>query len=61
MKTTESNSLYDGLEQMSALELAQGINAEDAKVAAAVASKLSEISSFVEALVERMKDVGRVF
>ena len=61
MKTTESNSLYDGLEQMSALELAQGINAEDAKVAAAVASKLSEISSFVEALVDRMKDGGRLF
>ena len=61
MKTTESNSLYDGLEQMSALELAQGINAEDAKVAAAVASKLSEISSFVEALVDRMIDGGRLF
>ena len=61
MKTTESNSLYDGLEQMSALELAQGINAEDAKVAAAVASKLSEISSFVEALVDRMKNGGRLF
>src|SRR5210317_366207 len=61
MKTTESNSLYDGLEQMSALELVQGINAEDAKVAAAVASKLSEISSFVEALVDRMKDGGRLF
>ena len=61
MKTTESNSLYDGLEQMSALELVLGINAEDAKVAAAVASKLSEISSFVEALVDRMKDGGRLF
>ena len=61
MKTTESNSLYDGLEHMSALELAQGINAEDAKVAAAVATKISEISSFVEALVDRMKNGGRLF
>ena len=61
MKTTESNSLYDGLEHMSALELAQGINAEDAKVAAAVATKISEISSFVEALVDRMKNGCRLF
>lgn len=61
MKTTESNSLYDGLEQMSALELVRGMNTEDAKVAAAVASKLSEISLFAEDLVDRMKDGGRLF
>lgn len=61
MKTTESNSLYDGLEHMSALELVQGIHSEDTKVAAAVANKISEISSFVEALVDRMKMGGRLF
>ena len=61
MKTTESTSLYDGLEHKSALELALGINTEDAKVSSSVAHVVPEISAFVEALVARMKNGGRLF
>ena len=61
MKTTESTSLYDGLEHMSALEILRGINAEDTKVAKAVSIVIPKINIFVEALVARMKMGGRLF
>lgn len=61
MKTTESTSLYDGLEHMSALEILRGINAEDTKVARAVSTVIPKINIFVEALVARMKMGGRLF
>ena len=61
MKTTESTSLYDGLEHMSALEILRGINAEDTKVAKAVSVVIPKINIFVEALVARMKMGGRLF
>ena len=43
-KVTESDSHYGDLEKKSALELVQIINAEDAKVADAVAQTLPEIA-----------------
>ncbi len=61
MRTTESASNYDNLESMSVLELLEGINAEDKKVSDAIAAKMTSISNFVEALVQRMKQGGRLF
>ena len=61
MKQTEQNSLYDGLESMSTLEILGGINAEDRKVAEVVAGCIPQIALFVDGVVERMKRGGRVF
>lgn len=59
--TTESNSLYDHLEQRTALELLQIINNEDQKVPMVIATILPEISAFVEAVIPRMAQGGRLF
>ncbi len=61
MSTTESSSLYEKLDEMSTDELLQNINAEDAKVHLAVQKVIPQISAFVERLVERMKQGGRLF
>lgn len=61
MKQTEQNSLYDGLESMSTLEILVGINTEDRKVAEVVAGCIPQIALFVDGVVERMKRGGRVF
>lgn len=61
MKTTEQSSHHDHLESKSALELLQGINSEDQSVALAVERVISQVASFVEALVSRMKLGGRLF
>jgi N-acetylmuramic acid 6-phosphate etherase len=60
-KITESNSLYDGLENMSAQELLENINREDKKVALAVQECIPEITKFVTTCVERMRKGGRLF
>ena len=60
-KITESSSSYDNLEQMSALELVEKINVEDHQVAPAVQQKLQQISAFVDAIVPRMREGGRLF
>jgi N-acetylmuramic acid 6-phosphate etherase len=60
-KTTESDSLYNNLEQLSTLELLTGINNEDQKVALAVAAEITNIERFVDACYERMKEGGRLF
>jgi N-acetylmuramic acid 6-phosphate etherase len=61
MKVTESSSHYENLEQMEVLQLLQGINAEDHKVAPAIKEKLPVISALVEQIVPRMQDGGRLF
>lgn len=58
---TESVSNFDHLDKMSTLELLQGINSEDKKVAFAVENEISEIQFFVDACYERMKRGGRLF
>ena len=42
-KITESESLYDNLDQMSVRELLEGINNEDRKVAIAVGREIPKI------------------
>lgn len=61
MKQTEQNSLYEGLDKMTTVELLRGINTEDRKVPEVVAGCIPQISRFVDGVVERMKRGGRVF
>jgi len=60
-RTTEADSLYDNLEQLSSSELLKNINAEDAKVAAAVEKQLPQIEALIESIVPKMKIGGRLF
>ena len=61
MKQTEQNSLYEGLDKMSTVEILKGINTEDHKVPDVVEGCIPQISRFVDGVVERMKRGGRVF
>lgn len=60
-RITEENSLYEGLDQMSTIELLTNINREDQKVALAVEACLPQIQAFVENCLPRMKNGGRLF
>ena len=51
-KITESESLYDNLDQMSVRELLEGINNEDRKVAIAVGREIPKIEKLVTRIVE---------
>jgi len=61
MRTTEASSLHDGLEFKSTLELLEGINSEDQKVALAVESILLKIEGFINEAFVRMEQGGRLF
>ncbi|MBO6516195.1 MAG: N-acetylmuramic acid 6-phosphate etherase [Bacteroidia bacterium] len=60
-RTTESDSLYDGLEKMSTHDLVGAINQLDQTVAESVSKKIPEITALIDAVYERMKDGGRLF
>ena len=60
-KITESESLYDNLDQMSVRALLEGINNEDRKVAIAVGREIPKIENLVTRIVERMRRGGRLF
>lgn len=60
-RITESTSNHSDLDKMSTLELLNGINSEDATVAAAVQKIIPEIERFVDACFARMKNGGRLF
>ena len=60
-KTTESTSLYNGLEQMTTLDLLTSINKEDKKVAKVIEEIIPSIESLIEEIVPRMKKGGRLF
>lgn len=60
-KITEQPSPYDNLDCMSTAEILHAINAEDHKVADAVARAIPAIEHLVEALVGRMRRGGRLF
>lgn len=60
-KITEQDSLYDGLENMDTLDILHGINNEDKKVAHAVEKIIPTINDFVNSLVEKMENGGRLF
>jgi N-acetylmuramic acid 6-phosphate etherase len=58
---TESESLYNNLEEMSVKELLESVNTEDQKVPGIVKKSIPEIERLVEAIVIRMKKGGRLF
>jgi N-acetylmuramic acid 6-phosphate etherase len=60
-KTTEAESLHQKLDEMSSLELIQGINEEDHKVAEAVAKVIPNIAPLVDQIFVRMSQGGRLF
>ncbi|EAS19061.1 sugar phosphate isomerase [Flavobacteria bacterium BBFL7] len=60
-KTTEQDSLYDGLENMSTVDLLNNINREDQKVALAVQQVIPQIESLVDHIVQKMQSGGRLF
>lgn len=60
-KTTETDSLYDGLENMSVHELLTNINNEDKTVPFAIEKSISAIEKLVEVIVGKMKSGGRLF
>jgi N-acetylmuramic acid 6-phosphate etherase len=59
--STEASSNYQNLDQKSTLELLEGINQEDATVAAAVKKVIPEIEILVDQIVVRMHKGGRIF
>lgn len=60
-KTTEADSYYNNLEQMSVLELLQNMNKEDLTVPQAVAKAIPQIEKLVEVIVDKMQQGGRLF
>ena len=60
-KTTESDSVYNNLEDMSSSELLKNINREDKTVAYSVEKKIPQIAQLVNTIVLKMKDGGRLF
>lgn len=60
-RITESNSLYQDLEQKSTQEILTEINAEDQKVALAVQQVIPKITALVTALAAKFKNGGRLF
>ena len=60
-KTTESDSFYDDLEQMSSAHLLTNINKEDKMVALIVEKQIPQIEKLVNAIVPKMKKGGRLF
>ncbi|UKJ07260.1 N-acetylmuramic acid 6-phosphate etherase [Solitalea lacus] len=60
-RTTESDSKYNHLEQMSVAELLININNEDKTVPFAIEKALPAIEALVEQIVARMKKGGRLF
>ena len=61
LRTTESKSKYDHLEHMSVQELLHNINKEDHLVPAVVAKAIPQIEKTVDAIVEKLKQGGRLF
>ena len=61
MRTTEQDSNYAHLDEMSTSELLHGINSEDRGVTEAVNKAIPQIEKLVDGIVERMRRGGRVF
>jgi N-acetylmuramic acid 6-phosphate etherase len=59
--TTERDSHYNHLEQMSVAEILQNINKEDQTVAASVNKAISQIEKLATVVTERMRAGGRLF
>ena len=61
MNITESSSRYDNLEKMTIQDILLNINKEDITVPIAVNKAIPEIKNLVIAIVEKMKNGGRLF
>jgi len=61
LKTTESDSPYDHLEEMTIEKILILMNQEDQKVPQAVKKAIPSIEKLVSAIVHQMKDGGRLF
>jgi N-acetylmuramic acid 6-phosphate etherase len=60
-KTTEADSYYDNLENMSVHELLVNMNKEDKTVPHAIEKAITQIEKLVEAIAEKMRLGGRLF
>ncbi len=60
-KTTESDSYYNDLENMSVHELLSNMNKEDKTVPIAIEKVIPNIEALVNVIVEKMKNGGRLF
>ena len=60
-KTTEQDSNYNHLENMSVNELLVNINKEDKTVASAVEKAIPQIENLIEQIVQKLKTGGRLF
>lgn len=60
-KTTEADSYYNNLENMSIAELLHNMNKEDKTVPIAVEKVIPAIEKLVEVIIEQMKNGGRLF
>lgn len=60
-KTTEQDSNYDQLENMSVAELLTNINSEDKTVPFAVEKAIPQIEKLVDQIVFKLKEGGRLF
>jgi N-acetylmuramic acid 6-phosphate etherase len=61
IRTTESESLYNNLENKSTIEILSDINQEDQKVALAVKESIPQIERCVDAVFDKMNNGGRLF
>ncbi|MDP3557629.1 MAG: N-acetylmuramic acid 6-phosphate etherase [Bacteroidota bacterium] len=61
MKTTEADSFYNHLEQMSITELLTNINTEDKTVPLAIEKAIPQIEKLIKETVEKLKTGGRLF
>jgi len=60
-KTTEADSGYDHLEEMSVAQLLQSINSEDKTVPFAVEKSLPQIETLTTIVSKKLKEGGRLF
>lgn len=60
-KTTESDSYYNSLENMSIKDLLTNINREDKTVAQTVSEQILKIEELIKVIVPKMKKGGRLF
>ena len=60
-KTTEQDSYYDHLENMSVTDLIENINNEDQTVALAVQKSIPQITTLTEQIFSKLSDGGRLF
>lgn len=61
MLATETESLYQNLDQMTVTEILTSINREDRKVPDAIQASLPALERMINAIVTRMQNGGRLF